>query len=88
MGDGGTKNGMNEGNTVIDWDGLLKIHMPGYMEAIKRGVYTIMVSYSSVNGVKMHTNYDLVTKHLKNTLNFTVFSLFCLKPCALFTLQV
>ncbi|KAM1342640.1 hypothetical protein ACFX2F_006938 [Malus domestica] len=29
-----------------------------------------MVSYSSWNGVKMHANYELITKYLKDTLNF------------------
>ncbi|KAK2982869.1 hypothetical protein RJ640_009711 [Escallonia rubra] len=70
VGDGGTVNGINENNTVIDWQGLLKIHMPAYPDAIRMGVGTVMVSYSSYNGVKMHANYDLVTKYLKGTLGF------------------
>lgn len=76
VGDGGTLRGINENNTVVDWDDLLRIHMPGYEEAIKKGVSTIMASYSSLNGVKMHANYDLITTYLKNTLNFTVLLLF------------
>ncbi|VVA36031.1 PREDICTED: beta-glucosidase [Prunus dulcis] len=70
VGDGGTTKGINENDTVIDWQGLLNIHMPGYPEAIAKGVATVMVSYSSWNGVKMHANYDLVTKYLKDTLKF------------------
>ena len=72
VGDGGTTNGINENNTVIDWQGLFEIHMPGYIESIAKGVSTVMVSYSSWNGVKMHANYELITKYLKNTLNFKV----------------
>ncbi|QHN86848.1 Beta-glucosidase BoGH3B [Arachis hypogaea] len=56
VGDGGTINGIDEYNTVIDREGLLRIHMPGYFAAISKGVATIMVSYSSWNGVKMHAN--------------------------------
>lgn len=72
VGDGGTTKGINENDTVIDWQGLLNIHMPGYPEAIAKGVATVMVSYSSWNGVKMHANHDLVTKYLKDTLKFKV----------------
>ncbi|XP_044461924.1 beta-glucosidase BoGH3B-like isoform X2 [Mangifera indica] len=73
VGDGGTTNGINENNTVIDLHGLLSIHMPGYSDSIIKGVSTIMVSYSSWNGVKMHANHELVTGYLKNTLKFKGF---------------
>ncbi|KAL8166738.1 hypothetical protein V2J09_008237 [Rumex salicifolius] len=73
VGDGGTTNGVNENNTVIDWHGLLGIHMPAYDDAIIKGISTVMVSYSSYNGVKMHANRDLVTGFLKNTLKFKGF---------------
>nr|XP_048324133.1 beta-glucosidase BoGH3B-like [Ziziphus jujuba var. spinosa] len=59
VGDGGTTNGINENNTVIDWHGLLSIHMPAYDQSIIKGFSTIMVSYSSLNGTKMHANRDL-----------------------------
>ncbi|XP_061350509.1 uncharacterized protein LOC133295680 [Gastrolobium bilobum] len=73
VGDGGTTKGINENNTVIDWHGLLSLHMPGYSDSIIKGVSTVMVSYSSWNGVKMHANRDLVTGFLKNTLKFKGF---------------
>ncbi|KAK3205527.1 hypothetical protein Dsin_019573 [Dipteronia sinensis] len=73
VGDGGTTNGINENNTVIDRHGLLSIHMPGYYHSIIKGVSTIMVSYSSWNGLKMHANRDLVTSFLKDTLKFRGF---------------
>ncbi|KAL2906522.1 Beta-glucosidase BoGH3B [Bienertia sinuspersici] len=72
VGDGGTTNGIDESNTVIDAAGLFKIHMPAYLDSIRKGVATIMVSYSSWNGKKMHANRDLVTGYLKNTLKFKV----------------
>ncbi|CAN6719903.1 unnamed protein product [Malus baccata var. baccata] len=73
VGDGGTMKGINENNTVINKHGLLSIHMPGYYDSIIKGVATIMVSYSSWNGVKMHANRDLITGFLKNTLRFRGF---------------
>ncbi|XP_030522530.1 beta-glucosidase BoGH3B-like [Rhodamnia argentea] len=73
VGDGGTARGINENNTVADWHEMLSIHMPGYYKAIIEGVSTIMVSYSSWNGVKMHANRFLVTDFLKNTLKFRGF---------------
>ncbi|XP_077247685.1 uncharacterized protein LOC143887499 [Tasmannia lanceolata] len=73
VGDGGTQKGINENNTIIDYHGLLSIHMPGYYHSIIKGVSTVMVSYSSWNGKKMHANRNLVTDFLKNTLRFRGF---------------
>ncbi|CAI9108692.1 OLC1v1008359C1 [Oldenlandia corymbosa var. corymbosa] len=73
VGDGGTVKGINENNTLIDWKGLLDIHMPAYPDTIRKGVGTVMISYSSWNGKKMHANYDLVTTHLKGVLKFKGF---------------
>ncbi|KAG6528549.1 hypothetical protein ZIOFF_010727 [Zingiber officinale] len=70
VGDGGTQNGINENDTIIDRNGLFDIHMPAYYDAIAKGVSTIMISYSSWNGVKMHTNRELITGLLKNKLGF------------------
>ncbi|KAG7960338.1 hypothetical protein I3843_10G117600 [Carya illinoinensis] len=75
VGDGGTKDGVNGNNTEIDRHGLLSIHMPGYYSSIIKGVATIMVSYSSWNGIKMHANNDLIAGFLKNTLRFRGFVL-------------
>ncbi|XP_052200116.1 uncharacterized protein LOC127806701 isoform X1 [Diospyros lotus] len=73
VGDGGTTKGINENNTLINRHGLLSIHMPGYYNAIIKGVSTVMVSYSSWNGIKMHANKELVTDFLKNKLRFRGF---------------
>ncbi|CAA3031688.1 Glucan 1,3-beta-glucosidase [Olea europaea subsp. europaea] len=45
VGDGGTTNGFEENNTVTDWNGLLSIHMPPHLDAISRGMATVMISY-------------------------------------------
>ncbi|KAG9157012.1 hypothetical protein Leryth_009064 [Lithospermum erythrorhizon] len=73
VGDGGTVNGIDENNTVINFNGLNSIHMPAYLDSIRKGVSTVMISYSSWNGVKMHANYDLVTGVLKKKLKFKGF---------------
>ncbi|BFG35003.1 hypothetical protein CerSpe_212770 [Prunus speciosa] len=68
VGDGSTIKGINENNTVIDMHGLMSIHMPAYYHSIIKGVSTIMVSYTSWNGKKMHANRKLVTRFLKDTV--------------------
>uniref|UniRef100_A0A453LSQ0 Glycoside hydrolase family 3 N-terminal domain-containing protein n=1 Tax=Aegilops tauschii subsp. strangulata TaxID=200361 RepID=A0A453LSQ0_AEGTS len=73
VGDGGTYMGINANNTIIDTHGLMSIHMPAYYNSIIRGVSTVMVSYSSWNGEKMHANHFLITDFLKNKLKFRGF---------------
>uniref|UniRef100_A0A6N2NLW1 Beta-glucosidase n=1 Tax=Salix viminalis TaxID=40686 RepID=A0A6N2NLW1_SALVM len=73
VGDGGTTDGINENNTQLSRQGLLNTHMPAYYNSISKGVSTIMVSYSSWNGVKMHANRDMITGFLKNILRFRGF---------------
>lgn len=46
--------------------------MPAYYDSIIKGVSTVMVSYSSWNGMKMHANRKLITGYLKNKLHFKV----------------
>ncbi|BBN08676.1 beta-glucosidase [Marchantia polymorpha subsp. ruderalis] len=73
VGDGGTFKGINENDTIVDYDTLYKVHMAPYLDAIAKGVSTIMVSYSSWNGERMHANQYLVTQVLKEQLAFRGF---------------
>jgi beta-glucosidase-like glycosyl hydrolase len=73
VGDGGTVNGINENNTIVSQHDLYSIHMPAYYDSIIKGVATVMASYSSLNGVKMHANRDMLTGFLKDTLKFKAF---------------
>lgn len=73
VGDGGTTKGINMNNTVTSLHGLLSIHMTPYDDSIIKGVATIMVSYSSINGEKMHGSRNLITGFLKKTLRFRGF---------------
>jgi beta-glucosidase len=73
LGDGGTQNGVDQGNTVCDKATLWKLYLPPYRAAIKAGVGSIMVSYNSWNGKKMHGNKYLLTDVLKGELGFKGF---------------
>lgn len=73
VGDGGTTNGRDQGDTQVDETTLRQIHLPGYLAAIEAGVGSIMVSFSSWNGQKMHGNTYLLTEVLKNELWFKGF---------------
>ena len=73
IGDGGTTNGIDQGNTIYDEATLRKLFLPPYVAAIKAGVGSIMVSYSSWNGAKMHGNKYLLTDVLKGELGFKGF---------------
>ncbi|MFA3783893.1 glycoside hydrolase family 3 protein [Melioribacteraceae bacterium 4301-Me] len=74
LGDGGTFNGVDQGNVECSKEELFSIHLPPYLEAIKNDVGTIMISYSSWNGVKMHSNKYLITEVLKKQLGFNGFA--------------
>jgi beta-glucosidase len=52
--DGGTDKGVDQGDAKISEQELRAIHLPGYAAAVKAGVGTIMASYSSWNGQRMH----------------------------------
>ena len=56
LGDGGTANGVNEGDTSGDETALRAIHLTPYQAAVSAGVGSIMASYSSWQGVRMHQN--------------------------------
>ncbi|KAG6680506.1 hypothetical protein I3842_13G046300 [Carya illinoinensis] len=73
VGDGGTVKGINENNTIVSQHELYSIHMPAYYDSIIKGVATVMASYSSLNGMKMHANQKMLTGFLKNKLHFRGF---------------
>lgn len=80
LADGGTAfgsshngRGLDQGDTRVDEATLRRVHLQGYITAIRAGVGTIMPSYSSWNGVKMSGNGYLLTDVLKNELGFQGF---------------
>jgi beta-glucosidase len=73
VGDGGTTGGVDQGNTELSEAELRAIHLPPFQEAINRNVGSIMISFSSWNGVKLHGHHYLITTVLKGELGFTGF---------------
>lgn len=70
LGDGGTTNGKDQGDTAVDEATLARIHGAGYPPAIAAGAQTVMASFNSVNGEKMHGNRHLLTEVLKGRMHF------------------
>jgi beta-glucosidase len=73
LGDGGTTDGLDQGDTRVDEDTLMRIHGAGYPVAVDAGVMTVMASYNSWNGAKMHGNQSLLTGVLKGRMGFDGF---------------
>lgn len=84
IGDGATKYGtgrklkpdlqiLDRGDVTLSEGELRRLHMAGYVSAIKAGVGTIMPSYSSWNGVKCSGSKRLLTEILKDELKFDGF---------------
>jgi beta-glucosidase len=73
LADGGTRGGEDEGDAPISEAELIRVHAPGYVRAINAGAMTIMASFSSWQGQKMHGNQALLTKVLKQRMGFDGF---------------
>jgi len=73
LGDGGTAQGEDEGDDQISEEELIARHAQGYPAAIDAGVLTVMASYSSWQGRKMHGNRALLTEVLKGRMGFAGF---------------
>lgn len=72
-GDGGTTQGVDQGNTECDEATFRRLHLAPYREAVRAGVGSVMASYSSWNGVKLHGHRYLLTEVLKGELGFDGF---------------
>jgi beta-glucosidase len=77
LADGGTTFGtgdsgylIDQGNAQISEAELRAIHLPPYQSAVQNGVGSVMISYSSWNGLKDHGNQYLITSVLKGELGF------------------
>ena len=79
LGDGGTKMGtgwegkLDHGDTILSETDIRSTLLPVYETQVKAGVQTIMPSYSSLNGVKMHQNGAYINDILKGELGFKGF---------------
>jgi beta-glucosidase len=70
VGDGGTAEGADQGDTRLPEPELEAIHVAPYREAIGAGVLTVMASFSRWNGVRCHANRYLLTEVLRGRLGF------------------
>ena len=61
---------VDQGDAQIDEATLRAIHLPPYQAAIDAGADSVMVSFSSWNGSKMHANRQWITGVLKGELGF------------------
>jgi len=84
LGDGGTTFGsstaeimqpflLDQGDTQMDEATLRELFLPPYRAAIDAGALSIMASFSSWNGAKMHSHRYLLTDVLKEELSFDGF---------------
>jgi beta-glucosidase len=70
VGDGGTTNGKDQGDNAAPETVLRDQQAAGYPAALKAGIQSVMASYSSWQGVKMHGHRGLLTDVLKGRMNF------------------
>lgn len=73
VGDGGTTNGVDQGDTAVSFEELEGLHISSYYDALEEGVLTVMASYNSWNSLKCHGHRFLLTDVLKGRLGFQGF---------------
>jgi len=73
IGDGGTLNGDDQGDTLLTESDLKDLHAPGHFTAIGAGAQVVMATFNSWNGEKTHGNKYLLTTVLKEKLGFDGF---------------
>jgi beta-glucosidase len=73
LGDGGSANGRDQGDNLSSEAELARLNAPGYAAAIDAGVMTVMASFSSWQGVKLHGHRGLLTDVLKGRMGFDGF---------------
>jgi beta-glucosidase len=70
LGDGGTRDGRNEGDNLADDQTLRDIHGAGYLTAIAAGAQSVMASHNAVRGMRMHGHRQLLTDVLRGQIGF------------------
>jgi beta-glucosidase len=74
VGDGGTDGGKDQGDNISSEEDLRDIQAAGYRPAIEAGIQSVMASYNSWHGEKMHGNKSLLTDVLRGRMNFGGFT--------------
>lgn len=73
IGDGGTQNGDDQGNNIATEQELFDIHAQGYVGGLSAGAQSVMASFNSWHGDKVHGNEYLLTDVLKKRMGFDGF---------------
>jgi len=73
LGDGSTDGGRDQGNSTISEADLSRLHGAPYVDAINTGTQSVMASFNSWHGVRMHANEGLLTDVLKGRMGFDGF---------------
>ena len=70
IGDGGTAGGIDQGDARMSERTLFERHGQGYVQALGVGAQTVMASFNSWHGEKLHGHRYLLTDVLKDRMGF------------------
>lgn len=73
VGDGGTVGGDDQGNNIASEQALFDIHAQGYVGGLTAGAQSVMASFNSWHGEKLHGHKYLLTDVLKDRMGFDGF---------------
>lgn len=73
VGDGGTVKGDDQGDNIASEQELFDIHAQGYVGGLTAGAQSVMASFNSWHGDKIHGNKYLLTDVLKEQMGFDGF---------------
>jgi beta-glucosidase len=73
VGDGGTVDGKDQGDNISTEAELRDIQAAGYKPALEAGIQSVMASYNSWHGEKMHGHKMMLTDVLRGRMNFDGF---------------
>lgn len=64
---------VDRGDVSVGMETLRSVHLPPYQSAIQAGARSVMLSFTSVDGQRMHSHSELVNGVLKGELGFEGF---------------
>lgn len=73
LGDGGTVKGDDQGNNIASEQRLFDVHAQGYVGGLSAGAQSVMASFNSWQGNKIHGSEYLLTQVLKQQMGFDGF---------------
>lgn len=68
--DGGTTGGIDRGHAELSEDELRALHLAPYVDGLAAGAGSVMISYSTWNGLRAHAHGYLINDVLKRELGF------------------